>query len=238
MAVIFQFLLPGGIAIFLLACSQFMPPAGAVNAPAAGGKGQSCEHNAVIEDGEDGDGRALVREGRGGYWYTYVDKAGSRVQPAPNAFKMAKIGARSSKGAIRFQGKLSDKNDSYAGLGISFVNPKRIYNASRYEGVSFLAKRGNKNLTSLRLKLPDANTDPDAGNCKECYNDFGVDFQLTDSWTRYVVAFADLEQETGWGNPQPDHIDPKNLYGIQWQFSTPGSQFDIWIDDISFVGCP
>ena len=90
---------------------------------------------------------------------------------------------------------------------------------------------------TVKSILPDAHTDPQGGECKECYNDFGVDFELNEEWTRYVVAFADLKQESGWGRPRPDNVDPKKLFGMQWQVSTRATAFDVWIDDVTFVGC-
>jgi hypothetical protein len=28
------------------------------------------------------------------------------------------------------------------------------------------------------------------------------------------------------------------MYGVQWQVNTPGAEYDIWIDDVQFTGCP
>ena len=32
-------------------------------------------------------------------------------------------------------------------------------------------------------------------------------------------------------------IKPAKLFGIQWQVNKPGADFDIWIDDVEFIGC-
>jgi endoglucanase len=45
-------------------------------------------------------------------------------------------------------------------------------------------------------------------------------------------------QEQGWGKPHPSHINPAKLYAMQWQVSVPGADYDVWVDDIAFVGCP
>ena len=34
-----------------------------------------CGDDALIDDGEDNNNQTAVREGRGGYWYTYVDES-------------------------------------------------------------------------------------------------------------------------------------------------------------------
>ena len=90
----------------------------------------------------------------------------------------------------------------------------------------------------VRFKIPDANTDPDAKVCTECFNDFGIGIELTEEWTRYEVPFTELKQEGGWGNPRPPGVDATKLMALQWQVAAAGSAFDIWIDDVSFIGCP
>jgi hypothetical protein len=88
----------------------------------------------------------------------------------------------------------------------------------------------------LRVKVPDANTDPDGKICSDCYNDFGLSFELSDEWTRYTVNFKDLKQEEGWGDPRPPSSATDKLFGLQWQVSTPNAEFDVWFDDIRFEG--
>ncbi len=53
-------------------------------------------------------------------------------------------------------------------MGFSFANPKGPYDASAYTGVSFWAKLGSGSQKTLRLKVPDINTDPDGHVCTEC----------------------------------------------------------------------
>ena len=84
---------------------------------------------------------------------------------------------------------------------------------------------------------PDANTDPSGKVCTDCYNDFGVNFEVPEEWTRFNVKFEDLKQEDGWGAPRPPNSANDKLFGLQWQVSTPKGEFDIWIDDIKFE-CP
>jgi hypothetical protein len=87
----------------------------------------------------------------------------------------------------------------------------------------------------VRLGVADAKTDPAGGVCSECDNDFGVTFDLSEDWTRYEVSFADLKQEGGWGAPRPEAVDPAHLFGMKWQVTTPGGEFDVWIDQIAFL---
>lgn len=221
-------------AVAVAGCAQFQPPA---DGEVRGGAGDPCQANAAIEDGEDGDNRILVRGGRGGYLYTYADDDGSTVAPR-GEFTIAAGGADGSDGALRMHGTLADADGAYAGLGLSLTEPKAPYDASRYTGISFSARRAPGSAAAVRLKLPDVNTDPEGGVCTECFNDFGIDFQVAEQWTRYVVAFADLAQGAGWGQPRVPALDASRLYSVQWQVATRGASFDIWIDDVAFVGCP
>lgn len=222
------------ISLLALGCSQFKPPSGSAGAPPS--EPQSCVQAALIEDAEDGDDRTLTRNGRGGYLYTYMDDHGTRIAPTGD-FTPAKGGAGGSKYAMRMQGALGDAAEVYAGMGFSFLEPKGTYDASGYTGIAFSAKRAPGSAAAIRVKLPDGNTDPDGGACTECYNDFGIDVQLTEEWTRYEVSFADLKQQVGWGDPRPPAIDASKLYGVQIQVSQRAAAFDVWVDDIEFLGC-
>jgi len=223
-----QFLISG--------CAHFMPPEGYETAAAAP-VGGSCEGSAVVEDAEDGDGQIATHEGRGGYTYTYTDESGSRVSPT-GEFEVASGGVNEQGFALRMHGELTGDQDVYAGMGFGFLDTERPYDASKYVGIAFVARRAEGSSGWVRLKVPDASTSPEGGICSECYNDFGVDFELTDQWVRYVVDFADLKQERGWGEPRAAAIDTSALYGVQWEVSSPGESFDIWVDDVTFVGCP
>jgi hypothetical protein len=198
----------------------------------------TCEKRAMIDDGEDRDDQILVREGRGGYIYTFVDKVGSTMSPPETGFKMDRGGAQSPKYAIHIQGKLAATGETYGGVGLDLRNPRGPYNASHYKGVAFNAKVGPNATTHLRFTTPDINTDKEMKVCTECFNDFGIGVDLTEQWTRYEVAFPELKQEPGWGNPRPPSVDTSKIVSLQWQVSAPGTVFDIWIDDITFTGCP
>lgn len=214
-------------------CGSLSPPPDEVveATPAA----DSCEARALIDDGEDGDSRVAAVGGRGGYLYTFVDSGGSTVAPRGN-FTMAAGGANGSARAMRITGRLTVGQDSYAGLGLSFTEPKGAYDAGNWTGISFAARAG-ADPVAVRVKVPDRNTDPAGGVCSECYNDFGAEVDVTSEWTRYQVAFADLKQLNDWGDPRPDAVDSRALYGVQWQIRRAGA-FELWIDDVTFTGCP
>ena len=225
------------LAAAAVGCSQFRPGAAGASAGAApAGPNSGCEAMGVIDDGEDGDNQVILRGDRAGYLYTFKDAKGTQVKP-DGQFAPTSGGANGSRYGLRIHGQLADRDATYAGLGLSFRDPKGPYDASRYQGISFWARVGAGSATAVRLKVPDVQTDPEGHTCKECFNDFGVDFQATETWTHYVVSFADLKQGAGWGDPRPPAIDLSRLYSLQWQVATRGAPFDLWIDDVRFVGC-
>jgi hypothetical protein len=220
------------------ACSFFRPPAGGIPEEGTAGGADACSRAAMIDDADDGDDQILLREGRGGYLYTFVDETGSTVWPGDDAFAVSAAGGGRAGTALRVKGALSAGAEVYAGLGLAFVEPVGPYDASRYTGIAFLARRAPGTQARVRVSVADANSAPEAGICKECDNNFGVSFEMAEQWTRYEVAFAQLTQESGWGDPRPPALDRTRLYGIQWQVAQTGQKFDFWIDDVSFIGCP
>jgi hypothetical protein len=212
------------------------PAASAAPAPAAP---KDCGDGALIDDGEDGNNQSAPGGGRGGYWYTFRDAGTTTVDPPAGkygggAFTMSE-GGHASSWAARFQGKIGTGAVVYAGLGVNFVDPKGQYDASRYSGVTFWARRAESSTGKVRLKVPDVNTDEEAHVCTECFNDFGADFNFTTEWKQYVVPFKSMKQLAGWGAPHKPHITADKVYGLQWQVQVPSAHYDIYIDDVRFT---
>ena len=201
--------------------------------------GKVCPPEAKIDDGEDNNNQVLVQDGRSGYVYTYVDPSGSSIDPAAGAqFAMSPGGANGSQYALHIGGQIANANLVYAALGMNLTDPKGPYDASKYKGISFFAKKGPGSTGKVRIKMPDKNTDPDGGVCGACANDFGFALTLSEQWQKYIVPFSALRQESGWGNPRPRSVASEAIYAIQFQVNDKGRPFDIWIDDLAFTGCP
>lgn len=201
-----------------------------------------CLVEAVVVDGEDNNHQVHANGQRNGYIYTFTDDLGTEVTPVAGSkggtFAMTEGGANGSLYALRFSGRVATGEVVYAGVGINFVDPKASYDASSYSGIAFYARHGEGSVQSLRLKVPDANTDPAGEVCSECFNDFGATLTLTPRWKRYAFAFGDLGQLPGWGAPRPSAVKASALYGVQLQVDAAGGDYDIWVDDVTFVGCP
>jgi endoglucanase len=226
--------------LFALVCVSCIPKKKPGESPGAGNvaEGKSCPaDDGLIDDAEDGNNGGKAIKGRGGYWYTFADDAGSIIEPVKGGtFMMASGGANGSQFAARFKGKVGGGKVVYAGVGVNFTEPRGPYDASHYGGISFWAKRG-EGTGSVRLKVPDINTS-DAGKiCTECFNDFGADLQFTEKWTKYVIPFSEMKQLSGWGSPHPPAIDRTKIYGVQFQVNSPNQAYDIWVDQLEFTGC-
>ncbi len=195
----------------------------------------------MISDGESAN-RTNFIQGRGGYWYTFLDSkdnGGSEIWPLSGqlggTFEMSDGGAAGTAHAARMKGNVGGGDVVYAGMGLNFVDPKGAYDASRFGGIAFWAKKNAGSTSHVRLKVPDAQTDPDGKLCKQCFNDHGMELELYDHWTHYVIPFKAMRQED-WG-PKDGGIDPSHIYGVQFQVSEKNAPFDISVDQIEFTGC-
>jgi len=198
-----------------------------------------CGPEALIDDGEDNNNQGVVSEGRGGYWYTYMDETGSTIEPMAGSlggvFMMSEGGANGSNFAMRMHGQLSSAAINFGAMGVNFTDPKDLYDASMYSGVTFWAKKGPGGIDTVRVKFPSVQTDPEGGMCQKCYDDFGMDIKLSTSWKQYTILFSKTRQ-LGWGDPKR-RLDTTGLFAMHFQAQAPGAGFDLWVDDIAFVGC-
>jgi endoglucanase len=198
----------------------------------------SCGADGLIDDLEDGSSQIKVVAGRSGYWYTFVDHVGTTVVPSVGGqFEMSPGGVNGSKFAAHMHGSIGYGTVVFGGMGVNLVDPKGPYDASKYKGVAFWAKRGPSGTGRVRFKIPDASTDESGGVCRDCSNDFGVEIELGEVWQHFAFLWRNLKQLPDWGSPRPRAIKPNKLFGLQWQVNQPGADFDIWVDDVEFIGC-
>jgi len=221
-------------------------PAGAALSPNAAGAVvavKTCpgalvpSADGLIDDVEDNNNRVQQIAGRGGYWWSAKDDKGSTIEPS-GELKMSDGGAHGSKYALHVTGKTAVGDGAWGSVFGLRLAQSGLYDASKYAGVAFFAKAGEKSASAVRLKVADVNTHPDGNVCKDgCYNDFGKDLSLSHDWQEYKVTFAEMKQQDGWGDPRPPSITPGKLVQIAWHLNTPGADFDVWLDDIRFVDC-
>jgi hypothetical protein len=193
---------------------------------------------ALIDDAEEGSGEVIEQDGRNGVIYSYIDRQSvltlgptmSRQMPRPVAG-----GANGSRCAWNLRGELARQPIAFVGLGVNMTNPKAAYDASRFTGISFFARRAPGSTAFLRVQIQDWNTDPGGHVCTNCYNYFGRRIALSTEWQRFTLPFDSFQQLPGWGAPRPPRLDTSNIFGIQFQITEPGVRFDFWIDDLAFV---
>jgi endoglucanase len=230
----------GALALGLGACTKKIDPIAPETALLP--EGRACPAAVgMIADGESNNRTSFI-QGRGGYWYTFLDtkdNGGSEIWPMSGAlggtFEMSEGGANGTKHAARMKGSVGGGDVVYAGMGMNFVDPKGAYDASKYRGISFWAKKNPGSTDTVRLKVPDVQTDPQGKQCKQCFNDHGLLLTLFDQWTLYTIPFSSMKQED-WG-PKDNGIDPTGIFGIQFQVNEKGAPFDISVDEIQFTGC-
>jgi hypothetical protein len=196
----------------------------------------------LVDDFEDDNGQIVLLDGRDGYWWKNADKEGARFsEPADGApLKFADGGAHGSAKALHIAGSTVKGSDQAYGVevGTNLISTKgSLYDGSKYLGVSFMAKVGPKSVKTVRFNLGDVNTHPDLGSCQSCWNHFSKDVELTTEWQEYQVAFKDMAQRPGWGEPRPKSISAKELYTLTFAFEGSGGQFELFVDDIQFVEC-
>lgn len=217
------------------------PPAGTATTPTARGSAlKTCANpsappDGIVEDFEDGNSQAVVLDGRDGYWWTHHDPNGSTIQP--EKFAPADGGANGSAKALHVQGTTATGGGAYgSSVGVNFTS-SGLYDASKYAGISFKAKVGPNSTKNVRLKIGDANTHGELGTCRNCWNHFGKDFELSTEWQEYRVLFVDATQQPGWGDPRPSQISPDKLASIDFTIAA-GTTFDLWVDDVQLLTCP
>jgi endoglucanase len=193
---------------------------------------------ALIDDAEDGNAQIVKHEGRNGLAFSFVDPdsefvvgpTGSPRRPLPILG-----GANGSRCAWNLRGTLANQPVAFAGLGMNLTQPKAFYDASRFAGISFYARRSAGTSGRVRVSIDDWNTDPDGRVCTKCSNFFGQEIELSETWTRYTLPFESLRQLPGWGVPRPRQIDSSRIFFVVFDVFDRGAAFDVWIDDLAFI---
>src|SRR6478735_7499146 len=157
----------GALGLGLGACVEKVDPANPKTAQSPEGK--ACPATGMISDGESANKTNFI-QGRGGYWYTFLDaknNGGSDIWPLAGelggTFELSEGGTDGSAHHARMKGTVGGADIVYAGMGLNFVDPKGAYDASKYGGVSFWGKKNGDSTANVRLKIPDDQTDEQAG---------------------------------------------------------------------------
>jgi hypothetical protein len=180
----------------------------------------------MIDDLEDGNHYILRVEGRTGSWFTFGDGS-------PRAVVSYDIlEAKRTSSSVRALNAWGDGFVNWgAGVGFNLLSTGRAYDAAKYSGVTFWAKREPGSAKVIRFNIVDKNTTPEGGSCQSCWDHFGRWIVLTDKWQEYKLKWSDFAQQ-GWGDPYAS-ITPGALYSMHFA-ARSYDDFDFWIDDIAF----
>jgi len=222
-------------------------------AAASGGPGKPVElagcdgkvapaADGLVEDFEDENTQIVKLDGRDGYWWKNADKEGAKftVPAAGEPFEFSVDAANASSKSLHVAGLTVKGSDQAYGVevGANLISTKgSLYDGSRFVGFSFMGKVGPKSVKKVRVSMADVNTHPELGSCKNCWNHFNKELDLTTDWKEYQVSFKEMQQRAGWGEPRPKSISPKELYTVTFAFEGSGGEFELFVDDIQFVEC-
>jgi hypothetical protein len=129
-----------------------------------------------------------------------------------------------------------------------------------FSGISFWGMAFGPGTTRVSVWVDDASTHPSGGRCDPaatdnprtaCYNSFSFTVDLTGTFTHHTVDFSRLKQAAFGYQTMPSVLTKDKIYGMSFGVRTPGGfcppsascagepptlTFDIWIDDLYFVG--
>ena len=134
----------------------------------------------------------IVQKGRKGYWYTFVDKAGSTLSPpAGHTFLMSPGGVKgSTTTAAHDRQGLGGRRPALRGHGLQLHGSEGPVRRHRVLG-RLVLREGRRRLDEDGAPQGARRQHgPGGKNCTECFNDFGSDLTLTDKWQKYTIPFA------------------------------------------------
>jgi len=203
-----------------------------------------CENGAdleLIDSMEDGDDSIDPTAGRSGTWYAFNDGTDGTQDPSVDAprFPMAELDP--PRGRSHYAAREQGGNFQAWGAGMAFdLQSKQTYDASRYAGISFWARRAEGADDQLLFAVPDRNTSPLGGVCDEreglCQDDFGAKIKLGTELQYYRFTWAEMTQ-VGWSLANLPKIDAEQLYGVRFGTDLV-PVFDFWIDDVALLCHP
>jgi hypothetical protein len=197
----------------------------------------------LLDNFEVPDGAIPTLEGRKGGWYAFGDNPSGNQQFAIETIP----GTRGSLSLNAAHVTGSGYTSWGSGIGIDLNGSKTPYDASAYVGITFWARSASPSATgsSLMVLFPDANSVPSLNKCQDiptvgaspnnCDKNLATSVQLTPSWKKYTVNFADLVADGG--TQYVDALAADELVSVQFRMPA-NAIYDYWIDDIVFIPAP
>lgn len=167
----------------------------------------------VIDDLDDCDNHIAAVDGRTGFWFGYVDKAGSMGVPDPTMTFKPSAGGRTTTSRCYAHLTGTTVSGGYVGWGVFFMQDTAAVDLSRFTGIELWARGTGNFAVSL-------------GDGTSRYGTAMVPVSNAD-WQRVTLKWSDFSK-AGAGPPL---TTMKNLQLDVWGNQT----FDLSIDDLSFT---
>jgi len=192
----------------------------------------------MIDDMEDGNASIIMTGDRNGAWFSiHDDSPGSLWPPSDSPFVMSPLSQPrgTSKTSVRANGSGFATWGAAVGIVLKIDDAKQplLYDAGKYQGITFWARIGENSTTTLRVDFPDRNTAAMGGVCQgtQCNDHFGKVIDLSQAWKQFTISFAELKQSNF--GLQQQALDSGHLAGIQFEFGQ-NAMFFVLIDDLAF----
>jgi len=226
---------PAGMELMRAVRARFAPNAAAsadaaatnTPTPAKAAKTTRPCQDISLDDFEDGDVSVSPSGLGSSRWHSYHDLSGSTVVPAGD---LGATRSNDSKFAAHISGKLARARFAWAGVAIQPSDMSAPYDLSPWTAVCFRARGSG----TMRFDVSDVNTTPEGGVCRRCYDVFGANVTLSEGWAEHCIPLDSLAS-MGWGVPPQHTLTSEKVFGLSWSMHTPGSTYDLWVDDVRLM---
>jgi len=194
--------------------------------------------NRYIDAFEDSDPYINEIDNRNGEWF----QANSLTSGTPlgvMALEPTTGSAPGSTVALHFSGGPTGATTDWATIGVPLGH---CYDATVYTGISFWIKgdvSAGNDTVRFSIATPPTTEASAGGECPTgdplCYDHFGADILLTDTWTKKELTWAQMTQK-GWGIQAPvGYAKEQSILAINFAPFLNTAGYDFWIDDIEFM---
>jgi hypothetical protein len=193
------------------------------------------EDDLILLTGDNGDHRFDVQARA----RLYDDGSGS-TYPAEGDLQRTNLDP--PRNGSYFGVRITGQNHTSWGASLSIETEFECYDASGYDGIKFWAK-GSGGVWLHANALSNISVDTTGTcvtNCGLCFENCGghssATHALSAEWTLYSVRWTELEQLL----PESIPFDPSTIVTVTLETAPPVAEglpwnFDLWLDDISFM---
>lgn len=188
---------------------------------------------ALIDNFDDGDNVAAFEPAREAYWFTIKDTSAGTIVPSGD-FAPSSDGYQGTRSAHVTASGFTD----WGAALVSNISHKEAlrcpYNASAFKGLSFVAR--GSGVVRVQVMMPGVVDKEFGGTCdpgkgQVCYDNHGLDIELTPEFKTYELPWSSFEQR-GYGTLVP--FDEKTIIALQFAMELAHLPVDLWVDNFEF----